>query len=140
MLQWAFIIGNKQLLTKTQQFQHLYIWLRNASKQSSPDNPQLPSEIAAAGFKLFKERYQWYRHVRALCVRAINLVPKDSGEQMSMFDDNTKRLRRECVEDAVESIRSRFGRKAITYTDLLGDLKTPTDGRDKVRMPGLMYR
>ena len=66
--------------------------------------------------------------------------PKDSDEQMSMFDDNTKRLRRESVEDAVESIRSRFGRKAITYAALLGDLKMPIDGRDKVRMPRMMYR
>ena len=56
-----------------------------------------------------------------------------------MFDDNTRRLRRESVEDAVESIRSRFGKKAITYATLLGDLKMPIDGRDKVRMPGLMY-
>ena len=105
-----------------------------------PFKTQIPSEIAAAGFKLFKERYQWDRHVRALCIRAINLVPKDSDEQLSMFDDNTKRLRRESVEDAVESIRSRFGKKAITYAALLSDLKMPTDGRDKVRMPGLMYR
>ena len=79
-------------------------------------------------------------HLNALCIRAINLISKDSDEQMSMFDDNTKRLRRECVEDAVESIRSRFGKKAITYAALLGDLKIPTDGRDKVSMPGLMYR
>ena len=79
-------------------------------------------------------------HLNALCIRAINLVPKDSDEQMSMFDDNTKRLRRESVEDALESIRSRFGKKAITYAALLSDLKIPTDGKDKVRMPGLMYR
>ena len=78
-------------------------------------------------------------HLNALCIRAINLVPKDSDEQMSMFDDDTKRLRSESVEDAVESIRSRFGRKAITDAALLGDLKMPIDGRDKVRMPGLMY-
>ena len=26
-------------------------------------------------------------HLNALCIRAINLVPKDSDEQMSMFDD-----------------------------------------------------
>ena len=105
-----------------------------------PFKTQLPSEIAAASFKLFKERYQWNRHVRALCIRAINLVPKDSDEQLSMFDDTTTRIRRECVEDAVERIRSRFGKKALTYAALLGNLKMPPDGRDTVKMPGLMYR
>ena len=39
----------------------------------------------------------------------------------------------------IENLRSRFGKTAITYATLLGDLKMPGDGRDKVRMPGMMY-
>ena len=46
----------------------------------------------------------------------------------------------EKVQDAVEEIRGRFGKSAITYACLMGDLKMPTDGRDKVKMPGLMYQ
>ena len=105
-----------------------------------PFRTQLPSEIAAAGFKLFQERYRWDQKVRAVCIRATDLVPKSEAEQMSIFVDNEKRDRRERLEDAIEELRGRFGKSAVTYAVLLGNLKMPTDGRDKVRMPGLMYQ
>ncbi|MBR6512608.1 MAG: DNA polymerase IV, partial [Clostridia bacterium] len=105
-----------------------------------PVRTQLPSEIAAAGFGLFKERYKWNKKVRAVCIRAIDLVPEKTPEQLTMFDDATLRDKRERIQDAVESIRSRFGKRAVTYAILLGDLKMPDDGRDTVRMPGLMYQ
>lgn len=105
-----------------------------------PVRTQLPSEIAAAGFRVFKERYSWSNKVRAVCIRAIDLVPKTNPEQLTMFDDAVRRKKRERVEDAVESIRTRFGKRAITYAVLLGDLKVSRDGRDSVKMPGLMYQ
>ena len=46
----------------------------------------------------------------------------------------------EKVQGAVEEIRGRFGKSVITYACLMGDLKMPTDRRDKVKMPGLMYQ
>ena len=104
-----------------------------------PFRTQLPSELTAAGFQLFKERYHWTQSVRAVCIRATDLVPKTEEEQLSLFVDNEKRDRRERLEDAIENLRDRFGKKAITYAVLLGDLKMPGDGRDKVKMPGLMY-
>ena len=104
-----------------------------------PFRTQLPSELTAAGFKLFQERYHWTQKVRAVCIRAIDLVPKSEEEQLSIFADNEKRDRRERLEDTIENLRSRFGKSAITYACLLGDLKMPGDGRDKVKMPGLMY-
>ena len=104
-----------------------------------PFRTQLPSELTAAGFKLFQERYHWAQKVRAVCIRAIDLVPKNEDEQLSIFLDNEKRDRRERLEDTIENLRSRFGKSAITYACLLGDLKMPGDGRDKVKMPGLMY-
>ena len=47
--------------------------------------------------------------------------------------------RRERLQDAVEAVRERYGKKALTYAALTGDLKMPCDGRDLVKMPGLMY-
>ena len=105
-----------------------------------PFRTQLPSEIATAGFRLFQERYRWGTKVRAVCIRAIDLIPKSEVEQLNMFVDHTRRDRRERLEDAVEALRDRYGKRAITYATLLGDLKMPDDGRHSVKMPGLMYQ
>lgn len=104
-----------------------------------PCKTQLPSEIAAAAHRLFQERYRWGSKVRAVCVRAIDLVPHSDPDQLSIFVDTAKLERRERLEDMVEEIRSRFGKHAITYGILMGDLKMPDDGRHSVKMPGLMY-
>ena len=100
---------------------------------------QLPNEIAEAAYRLLHARYVWGKKVRAVCVRAINLVPKSQPQQLYLLDDFQRRLARERLQDAVEEIRGRFGKKALTYASLVGDLKMPMDGRDKVRMPGMMY-
>ena len=104
-----------------------------------PFKTQLPNEIAQAAFHIFKSNYKWYKYVRAVSIRAIDLVPYDSSEQLSLFINNEGRERRERLEDCVEEIRGRFGKEALTYGTLLGDLKMPIDGREKVKMPGLMY-
>ena len=101
---------------------------------------QLPSEITAAGYKLFRERYHWAQKVRAVCIRATDLIPKPQEEQLSMFIDHEKRDRRERLEDAIEQLRAQYGKGAVTYAILLGNLKMPGDGRDKVKMPSVMYQ
>jgi hypothetical protein len=40
----------------------------------------------------------------------------------------------------VEELHRRFGKHAITYGILMGDLKIPGDGRHSVKMPGMMYQ
>jgi len=104
-----------------------------------PFRTQLPSEIATAAFHTFKANYKWTCPVRAVSVRAIDLVSVHESEQLSLFIDNEHRERRERLEDCVEEIRSRYGKAALTYGSLLGDLKMPIDGRDKVKMPSQMY-
>ena len=105
-----------------------------------PFKTQLPSEIAAMAFQAFKEHYKWGTKVRAITVRAIELVPKNQPEQLTLFVDQAQRDKQERLQGAIEEIRDRFGKRAITNAILLGDLKMPDDGRDKVKMPGLMYR
>ena len=105
-----------------------------------PITTQLPCEIANAAFRLFLDRYKWHQKVRAVTVRAINLVPQKQEDQLSLFVDNERHVRRERLEDAVEEIRRRYGKRALTYGVLLGDLKMPGDGRELVKMPGLMYQ
>ena len=105
-----------------------------------PQKTQLPSEIATTAFKLFQDNYRWRTSVRAVTVRAIELVSNELPEQMNLFTNNENRVRREKLEDTIEELRGRFGKEAITYASLLGDLKIPTDGREKVKMPGAMFR
>lgn len=104
-----------------------------------PFKTQLPSELAHYGFRLFQERYRWITKVRAVCIRAIDLVPQNTEEQLSLFVDTDKRDRRARLQDSIEEIRGRFGKQAVTYAVLMGDKKMPDDGRDMVRMPGLMF-
>lgn len=122
------------------------LWIRSSDLSGIqcqcklPFRTQLPNELTAAAFQLFQEQYDWRQNVRAVCIRAIDLVPYCQGEQLSVFIDNEKRERRERMEDAVETLRGRFGKAAITYAVLLGESKIPGDGRDKVKMPGLMFQ
>ena len=105
-----------------------------------PVKTQLPSEICNAGFSLFRQRYPWGTKVRAVCIRATGLLPKNQPEQLTLFDDALRRQKREKLQDTIEVLRGRFGKRALTYATLLNDLKMPDDGRDKVRMPGMMYQ
>ena len=105
-----------------------------------PFKTQLPSEIGGAAFQLFKDKYRWTSKVRAVTVRAIDLVPQNEADQLSVFVDYQKLSRREKLEDTIEELRSRFGKHAITYGILMGDLKMPDDGRHSVKMPGMMYQ
>ena len=89
--------------------------------------------------RAFTDHYKWQTKVRAVTVRAIELVPYQESEQLTLFTDNERRERRERLEDCIEEIRGRFGKTALTYGSLLGDLKMPMDGRDKVKMPSPMY-
>lgn len=122
------------------------IWIRDNDlygKQYQcklPITTQLPSDIAFTAFRLFCEKHQWVKNVRAVTVRAIDLIPQNSAVQISLFMDVERQERKERLQDAVESIRSRYGKRAITYALLMGDLKMPGDGREKVKMPGMMYQ
>lgn len=101
-----------------------------------PFKTQLPSEIAAMAFQAFKEHYKWGTKVRAVTVRAIELVPNNQPEQLTLFVDQAQRDKQERLQDAIEEIRGRFGKRAITNAILLGDLKMPDDGRDTVKCRG----
>lgn len=105
-----------------------------------PLKTQLPSEIASAGFAEFKKKYAWPQKVRAVTIRATDLVPVDDPDQMSIFIDTRKLEEKYQLQAAIENLRDRFGKKAVTYAVLMGDLKMPDDGRHKVKMPGLMYQ
>ena len=78
--------------------------------------------------------------IRAVTIRGINLTPQNQPEQTTLFIDTRRRERRDKLETAVEEIRRRYGKKAVYAAILMGDMKMPGDGREMVRMPGLMFQ
>ena len=101
---------------------------------------QTPMIIARKARDLFELNYNWSTPVRAICVRAINLVPQGQPEQLDLFTDISYLERLNKLDLAIEEIRRRFGKRAIFSTCLMGDLKMPGDGRCSVVMPGMMYK
>ena len=77
----------------------------------------------------------------ALMTRFAELCLDTRGryEKVALVTDTRDREGFGELLNTVEELRGRFGKGAVTYAVLLGDLKMPTDGREKVRMPGLMY-
>ena len=110
------------------------------AKQSRGSFPtQSPLEIAQAARILFMENYQWNNPVRAVCVSTFGLVPRDSAVQLNLFVDETRRMRRQKLDDCIDDIRGRFGKHSIIAASLMGDLYMPDDGRHEVKMPGMMF-
>ncbi len=97
---------------------------------------QSPSVIASKGFEIFKNNYDWNLPVRAVSIRAIKLLDKTVPEQLSLFCDGNTLEKIDKRDLCVEKIRSKFGKDAIRNAVLMGDLKMPNDGRQKVIMPG----
>ena len=101
---------------------------------------QSPLEIAQAAHNLFKKNYTWHIPVRAVTVRAINLMPKETAIQLDLFTDYEKRIKRETIDNTIEEIRKRFGKNAVFSASLMGDLKMPNHSSHEITMPGMMYR
>lgn len=85
-----------------------------------PTRAALP--LAKAGFKLFKERFDWHLPIRAVGIRGINLIPEDIEKQYSMFADCVKNDRLETLSDVSDSLRSRFGKDIIFPARIKNDL------------------
>lgn len=100
---------------------------------------QSPMILARKARELFGLNYNWKTPVRAVCVRAINLVPQDEPQQIDLFTDVAYLDRLDRLDLAIEDIRRRFGKRAVYSACLMGDLKMPGDGRCSVVMPGMMY-
>lgn len=96
--------------------------------------------MAKKALTLFHDNYRWSTPVRAVTVRAINLIPQDNPEQIDLFTDMRRMEKVEKLDDCIEEIRRRFGKRAVFQACLLGDLKMPIDNRHMVQMPGVMGR
>jgi len=116
-------VKNNNLLSKQYQRQISY--------------PSLSSTILAEeAYDLFLEKYSWESPIRALTIRAINLIGEKNGSQLSFYEDYSKLIKREKVDDAFFKIRERFGDYSISYAGLMGDIKKPMERNEIVTLPG----
>lgn len=80
-------------------------------------------EIARHATTLFTENYTWKKSVRALTVRAINLIENSYCEQLDFYTDYEKEERQKNIDDTVMSLREKFGDGIIFNCCLMGEDK-----------------
>ena len=108
-------------------------------QEQLPITTQSPMDIARAAHNLFIKEYEWKTHVRAVTVRAINLVPYTYPQQMNLLVSPKALQKRENLDTAIEKVRARYGKKAIYSACLMGDIKIPSLAVHDIIMPGMMY-
>ena len=101
---------------------------------------QSPFEIACAGFELFKTKYQWEKSIRALTIRGINPDREDTPVQLDVFNDYQHRAKQKALDDAIDSIRGRFGERSIFNACLMADVGMAKDRCETVPLPSPMYQ
>ena len=82
---------------------------------------QSPFIISKLAFELFLLRYEWKKNIRSITVRAINLIPDTAPVQLDLFANVEQLDRQQKVDDCVDSLRSRFGKKIIFNAVLLNN-------------------
>lgn len=81
----------------------------------------ITSEILSTALALFKENYSWKNPIRSLGLSVSELTCKDSGTQLSLFEDNKKRLRQESLDKTTDALKNRFGNFIINPAVMLKD-------------------
>lgn len=95
---------------------------------------QSPFILAQSAFQLFKEKYNWRNPIRSITIQAINLFPQDMPQQIDLFCDYEKAEKQEKLDNCIEKLRERFGKRCIRNAVLFQDLGMPM-GNVEITMP-----
>jgi len=86
-----------------------------------PNATNITKEIADAGFRLFKQSYNWQKPIRSVGIRGADLVNDNYWEQLDLFQNAELRDKMMKMDAAVDDIRRRFGFYSIQRGLMLGD-------------------
>ena len=92
-------------------------WVERQVKLNTPSC--IVRELATAAMQLFKENVAFSKLIRAIGVRACDLVDMDNGYQINFFGDAKRQEKWEQIESCVDVLRKRFGTKAVTRAVLM---------------------
>lgn len=105
-------------------------FLQRQTKIERPSN--LAAEIIQTAMDLFRANYDLSRQkpLRLVGVRCADVETEDGCVQLSMFDDEKKRVHQEAIERAIDDIRAKFGPSAIRRASLMADQAVATHFRE----------
>lgn len=81
----------------------------------------ITGEIATEAYRIFNENYDWRKPIRSIGVRGADLVGDNYWEQIDLFSSVEQREKQMKLDDAVDTIRRRFGfysvQRGLMYRD-----------------------
>lgn len=78
-------------------------------------------EILNTAMELVKDNCNFATSIRSIGITAYDLVSKANGMQLSIFDDNTKRLRKEALDKTTDKLKERYGDYIVMPALMLKD-------------------
>lgn len=109
--------------------------------QAPISNPTQSSIILAEkAIDLFKKKYRWNFPIRALGLRAINLVDDKIPTQTDIFSDYKEIVKKENLDKAIYNIRKKYNKDILTFASLKNNKKFPKDRTEIVTLPNGMIR
>lgn len=99
-------------------------------------------EILKAAYELFILNYNWQKPIRSLGVRVSDLAENTEAIQMDIFGTDLKREKHRNLDKSLDSIRNRFGPKAVVRgTELInGDITAISPKTDNVIFPTAYFK
>lgn len=122
------------------------IHLRDKDLRSMTFQRMLPTDGASSfllrdsAFDLYTEKVDPKRAIRAVTLRATNLVPRKAAVQLDFFSNYEKKKKEEDLDRAIHTIRHHYGEEAITFLGLLNDTKMPIHTNDVITLPHPVFR
>lgn len=117
--------------------------LESIDRQKKLEYPtNLAGDIAKVAFEIFKAEYDWSDTVRLIGVRASGICSEPM--QYNFLVDENNMMRKQKLEEAVETLRRRYGYKVITRACVKGGVDfaeiDPTETRFSIHPESFMKK